>query len=114
MRHRKEWVKCSYPKSAVCVLRQSSDSIDNRIWLRPSIILHNRDFAAIFAAHFLTFFSSNFLKNALVFLVLMTLPKAEAEGMVAMVSATFMVPMIFPSWLGGRMTDYYDKSAMAR
>jgi len=78
------------------------------------MILRHREFVAILAAHFLTFFSSNFLKNALVFLVLLTLPQTEAEGVVAMVSATFMVPMIFLSGVGGRMADHYDKRSLAR
>jgi hypothetical protein len=38
---------------------------------------------AIFAAQFLTFFSSNFQKNAQTFLVLLTLSQTQAEGMVA-------------------------------
>lgn len=78
------------------------------------MILRHREIVAILAAHFLTFFSSNFLKNALVFLVLLTLPQTEAEGVVAMVSATFMVPMIFLSGVGGRMADHYDKRSLAR
>lgn len=66
-------------------------------------------FAPLLAAHFLTFLNSNFLKNALILLVLSALSKADGEAMSAFVSATFMLPMIFLSGLGGQLADAVDR-----
>jgi Arabinose efflux permease len=73
----------------------------------------NRSFAPLAAAHFLTSFNSNFMKNALVFLVVASLPLHEAEAMSSFVSAVFMLPMIFMSGFGGQLADRYDRSVLS-
>lgn len=75
--------------------------------------LELRSFAPLAVAHFLTTFNSNFMKNALVFLVLASMPLHEAEAMSAFVSAAFMLPMIFLSGFGGQLADRYDKSRLS-
>lgn len=72
-----------------------------------------RSFAPLAAAHFLTTFNSNFMKNALVFLVIASMPLSQAEYMSSFVSAAFMFPMIFLSGLGGQLADRYDKSRLS-
>jgi acyl-[acyl-carrier-protein]-phospholipid O-acyltransferase/long-chain-fatty-acid--[acyl-carrier-protein] ligase len=71
-------------------------------------------FAPLIIAHFLTFLNNNFLKNALILLVLSTLSQAEGEAMSAFVSATFMLPMIFLSGLGGQLADSGDRRRLGR
>lgn len=72
-------------------------------------MLLNSLFAPLLAAHFLTFLNSNFLKNALILLVLSGFSSADGEAMSAFVSATFMLPMIFLSGLGGQLADAVDR-----
>lgn len=78
------------------------------------MLIVDRRFAPLAAAHFLTAFNSNFLKNALVFLVLASMAKTDAEAMSSFVSATFMAPMIFLSGLGGQLADRCDRRLLAR
>jgi acyl-[acyl-carrier-protein]-phospholipid O-acyltransferase/long-chain-fatty-acid--[acyl-carrier-protein] ligase len=72
-----------------------------------------RRFAPLAAAHFLTTFNANFMKNALVFLVIASMPLSQAESMSSFVSAAFMLPMIFLSGFGGQLADRYDKSMLS-
>nr|WP_250807867.1 MFS transporter [Neorhizobium tomejilense] len=71
-------------------------------------------FAPLALAQFLTALNANFLKNALVFLILGNLPGIEGESAVALYSALFMMPMIFMSGLGGQLADRYDRGGLAR
>jgi hypothetical protein len=67
------------------------------------MLILDRRFAPLALAQFLTGLNSNFLKNALVFLVLANLPGIAGESAVALYSALFMIPMIFMSGLGGQL-----------
>ncbi len=87
--------------------------MDYSSWSVPMLILDRR-FAPLALAQFLTGLNSNFLKNALVFLVLANLPGIAGESAVALYSALFMIPMIFMSGLGGQLADRYDRSVLAR
>ena len=77
-------------------------------------MLFRSAFTPLLIAHFLTFLNSNFLKNALILLVLSQLSEIDGAAMSAFVSATFMLPMIFLSGIGGQLADMCDKRNLGR
>jgi acyl-[acyl-carrier-protein]-phospholipid O-acyltransferase/long-chain-fatty-acid--[acyl-carrier-protein] ligase len=73
----------------------------------------SRKFLPLFACQFFAAFNDNFLKTALVFLILF----GSAKGGVALItlaSAIFIAPYFFLSGLGGELADRYDKAMMAQ
>lgn len=77
-------------------------------------LMRSRRFAPLFWTQFLSAFNDNFLKNALVFLILFTLAASEAAPLVTLAGAVFMAPFLFLSALGGELADRFDKAMMAR
>ncbi len=76
-------------------------------------LMKSNRFAPLFWTQFLSAFNDNFLKNALVFMVLFHV----AEGAPAMISAAgaiFIAPFLFLSALGGQIADRSDKAVVAR
>ena len=76
----------------------------------------SRRFAPLFWCQFFSAFNDNFLKNALVFLILFS--SAVSEGsrgvLITLTAAVFIGPFFFLSGLGGQMADRFDKSIVAR
>ena len=70
-----------------------------------------RRFAPLFWCQFFSAFSDNFLKNALVFLILFHLGGDNAEALITLAAAVFIAPFFFLSALGGELADRYDKAA---
>ena len=79
-----------------------------------SSLLMTRRFAPLFWTQFFSAFSDNFLKNALVFLILFKIGGAEAEPLITLAAAVFIAPYFFLSALGGELADRYDKAVVAR
>ncbi len=77
-------------------------------------LLATRRFAPLFWTQFFSAFSDNFLKNALVFLILFKIGGAEAEPLITLAAAVFISPYFFLSALGGELADRYDKAVVAR
>lgn len=77
-------------------------------------ILLSRRFAPLFWCQFFSAFSDNFLKNALVFLILFTIGGSTGESLITLAAAVFIAPYFFLSALGGEMADRYDKSVIAQ
>src|SRR4029078_10251062 len=79
-------------------------------------LLLSRRFAPLFWCQFFSAFTDNFLKNALVFLILFRAGFAEetAKSLVALTAAVFIGPFFFLSGLGGQMADRFDKAIVAR
>src|SRR6187431_50512 len=77
-------------------------------------LLTTRRFAPLFWCQFFSAFSDNFLKNALVFLILFKLGGDGAEVLVTLAGATFIAPFFFLSGRGGEMADRYDKATVAQ
>ena len=73
-----------------------------------------RRFAPLFWCQFFSAFSDNFLKNALVFLILFKIGGADAEALITLAAAVFIAPYFFLSALGGEMADRYDKALVAQ
>ncbi len=79
-----------------------------------SSLLMTRRFAPLFWTQFFSAFSDNFLKNALVFLILFKIGGAEAEPLITLAAAVFIAPYFFLSALGGELADRYDKAVVAQ
>ena len=79
----------------------------------PSPLLLSRRFAPLFACQFFAAFNDNFLKTALVFLILFR-GHTDAEALITVASAIFIAPYFFLSGLGGELADRYDKARVAQ
>jgi acyl-[acyl-carrier-protein]-phospholipid O-acyltransferase/long-chain-fatty-acid--[acyl-carrier-protein] ligase len=76
-------------------------------------LLLSRRFAPLFACQFFAAFNDNFLKTALVFLILFG-GTANDEALITAASAIFIAPYFFLSGLGGQLADRYDKARVAQ
>ncbi len=74
----------------------------------------SRRFAPLFWCQFFAAFNDNFLKTALVFLILFRPGAADTEALITLASAIFIAPYFFLSALGGELADRYDKARMAQ
>jgi acyl-[acyl-carrier-protein]-phospholipid O-acyltransferase/long-chain-fatty-acid--[acyl-carrier-protein] ligase len=79
-----------------------------------SSLLLTRRFAPLFWCQFFSAFSDNFLKNALVFLILFKLADSGAGALITLTAAVFISPYFFLSGLGGELADRYDKAWVAQ
>lgn len=77
-------------------------------------LLATRRFAGLFWCQFFSALNDNFLKNALVFLILARLGAEAAGPLVSLAAATLMAPFFFLSALGGEIADRLDKTLVAR
>src|ERR1044072_7250281 len=77
-------------------------------------LLFSRRFAPLFWCQFFSAFSDNFLKNALVFLILFKIGGSAAESLITLAAAGFIAPYFFLSVLGGKIADRYDKAIVAQ
>jgi acyl-[acyl-carrier-protein]-phospholipid O-acyltransferase/long-chain-fatty-acid--[acyl-carrier-protein] ligase len=80
----------------------------------PAQLMLSRRFAPLFWCQFFSAFSDNFLKNALVLLILFHIGGAAGEALITLAGAVFISPYFFLSALGGQMADRFDKSVVAR
>ena len=81
-----------------------------------SSLMTSRRFAPLFWCQFFSAFNDNFLKNALVFLILFRAGYSEStsNSLVTLTAAVFIGPFFFLSGLGGQLADRFDKAIMAR
>ena len=77
-------------------------------------LLTTRRFAPLFWCQFFSAFNDNFLKNALVVLILFRIGGSQAEALVTLAGAVFILPFFLLSGLGGQMADRFDKAVVAR
>ena len=77
-------------------------------------LLTTRRFLPLFLCQFFSAFSDNFLKNALVFLILFKIGGADAEALITLAAAVFIAPYFFLSALGGELADRLDKAYVAQ
>jgi acyl-[acyl-carrier-protein]-phospholipid O-acyltransferase/long-chain-fatty-acid--[acyl-carrier-protein] ligase len=80
----------------------------------PPPLLLSRRFAPLFWCQFFAAFNDNFLKTALVFLVLFRAGGADAGALITLASAIFIAPFFFLSGLAGELADRYDKARVAQ
>jgi acyl-[acyl-carrier-protein]-phospholipid O-acyltransferase/long-chain-fatty-acid--[acyl-carrier-protein] ligase len=81
--------------------------------MTPPLMLSRR-FAPLFWCQFFAAFNDNFLKTALVFLILFRSGAADTEALITLASAIFIAPYFFLSALGGELADRHDKARMAQ
>ncbi len=81
--------------------------------MSPPLLLSRR-FAPLFACQFFAAFNDNFLKTALVFLILFRSGAADADALITVASAIFIAPYFLLSALGGELADRYDKARVAQ
>jgi acyl-[acyl-carrier-protein]-phospholipid O-acyltransferase/long-chain-fatty-acid--[acyl-carrier-protein] ligase len=80
----------------------------------PPPLMLSRRFAPLFWCQFFAAFNDNFLKTALVFLILFGAPGGGNEALITLASAIFIAPYFFLSALGGELADRHDKAQVAQ
>src|SRR5215475_2232248 len=80
----------------------------------PTPLLLSRRFAPLFWCQFFAAFNDNFLKTALVFVILFHVGARNSEALITFASAVFIALYFFLSALGGQLADRYDKARIAR
>jgi len=73
-----------------------------------------RRFAPLFWCQFFAAFGDNFLKTALVFVILFEVAGADSAVLITLAGATLIAPFFFLSGLGGELADRYDKAFVAQ
>jgi len=76
-------------------------------------LMKTRRFAPLFWCQFFSAFNDNFLKNALVILILFKLGGPNSEAMITLAGAIFMFPFFILSAPGGEIADRFDKAFIA-
>ena len=77
-------------------------------------LLSTRRFAPLFLCQFLAAFNDNFLKNALVALIVYAAAASGSGVLVQLAGAIFIAPFFLLSGIGGEMADRFDKAVVAR
>jgi acyl-[acyl-carrier-protein]-phospholipid O-acyltransferase / long-chain-fatty-acid--[acyl-carrier-protein] ligase len=77
-------------------------------------LLTTRRFAPLFWCQAFSAFGDNFLKTALVFVILFQIGGADAEALITLAGATLIFPFFLLSGLGGELADRYDKALVAQ
>jgi acyl-[acyl-carrier-protein]-phospholipid O-acyltransferase/long-chain-fatty-acid--[acyl-carrier-protein] ligase len=76
-------------------------------------LLRSRRFAPLFACQFLSALSDNFVKNALVMLILFQVGRENSGALVTLAGAVLIAPFFLLSGLGGQLADKHDKARLA-
>src|SRR2546426_8798505 len=79
-----------------------------------SSLLATRRFAPLFWCQFFSAFNDNFLKNALVLLLLFKWAGPHSETLIALAPGVLIFPFFVLSAIGGELADRFDKSVVAR
>ena len=77
-------------------------------------LMLSRRFAPLFWCQFFSAFSDNFLKTALVFIILFQIGGPNAEALITLAGGIFIAPFFFLSALGGHIADRFDKALIAQ
>ncbi|MEJ2228011.1 MAG: acyl-[ACP]--phospholipid O-acyltransferase [Alphaproteobacteria bacterium] len=76
-------------------------------------LMSSRRFAPLFWCQFFSVLNDNFLKNALVFLIMFKLGAEKGGALITIATAVLMAPYFLLSGLGGQFADRYDKARVA-
>ncbi len=77
-------------------------------------LMTTRRFAPLFWCQFFAAFGDNFLKTALVFVILFAVSGANSGVLITLAGATLIAPFFLLSGLGGELADRYDKAWVAQ
>ncbi len=73
-----------------------------------------RRFAPLFWCQFFSAFGDNFLKQALVLLILFQVSASNSGALIQLAGAALTFPFFFLSGIGGELADRFDKATVAR
>ncbi len=73
-----------------------------------------RRFAPLFWCQFFSAFGDNFLKQALVLLILFQVSASDSGALIQLAGAALTFPFFFLSGIGGELADRFDKATVAR
>ena len=76
-------------------------------------LMSTRRFAPLFWCQFFSALNDNFVKNALVMLILYHINSEHGGTLTTLAGATLMAPFFFLSALGGQLADRFDKAVIA-
>ena len=76
------------------------------------VLLSTRRFAPVFLCQFFAALNDNFVKNALVFLILYKVNELSGV-LIPLTGVALMAPFFIFSALGGQMADKFDKASVA-
>ena len=77
-------------------------------------LMTSRRFMPLFFCQFFAALNDNFVRNALVFLILFSAASTHGPALVTLAGAIFIAPFFFLSALGGELADKYDKALITR
>jgi acyl-[acyl-carrier-protein]-phospholipid O-acyltransferase / long-chain-fatty-acid--[acyl-carrier-protein] ligase len=77
-------------------------------------LMTTRRFAPLFWCQFLSAFGDNFLKTALVFLILFQVGGTNSAALITLAGATLIAPFFILSGLGGELADRFDKALVTQ
>jgi acyl-[acyl-carrier-protein]-phospholipid O-acyltransferase/long-chain-fatty-acid--[acyl-carrier-protein] ligase len=77
-------------------------------------LMKARRFAPLFWCQFFSAFGDNFLKQALVLLILFQVSAADSGALIQLAGAALTFPFFFLSGIGGELADRYDKATVAQ
>ncbi len=77
-------------------------------------LMATRRFAPLFWCQFFSALNDNFVKNALIILILFKVGGEGSTSLVTLAGAVFIAPFFILSALGGELADRYDKAEVAR
>ncbi|MGD9669482.1 MAG: acyl-[ACP]--phospholipid O-acyltransferase [Hyphomicrobiaceae bacterium] len=77
-------------------------------------LMRTRRFAPLFWTQFLSALSDNFVKNALVMLILFQIGGQNGATLVTLAGGVLILPFFLLSGFGGELADRYDKAFVAR
>src|SRR5580704_11150021 len=77
-------------------------------------LMTTRRFAPLFCCQFFAAFGDNFLKTALVFVILFEVAGPNSGVLITLAGATLIAPFFLLSGLGGELADRYDKAWVAQ
>src|ERR1700754_5132846 len=77
-------------------------------------LMSSRRFAPLFWAQFFSALNDNFLKNALVILILFGTASGHSDSLVTVAGAVFIFPFFVLFALGGELADKYVKATIAK
>jgi acyl-[acyl-carrier-protein]-phospholipid O-acyltransferase/long-chain-fatty-acid--[acyl-carrier-protein] ligase len=77
-------------------------------------LMTTRRFLPLFLCQFFAAFGDNFLKTALVFVILFQVSGENSSALITLAGATLILPFFFLSGLGGELADRYDKALVAQ
>lgn len=76
-------------------------------------LITSRRFAPLFWCQFLSALNDNFVKNALVILILFKVASEHGGALVALAGAVLVAPFFILSGIGGELADRHDKAVVA-